>query len=83
MSIFFKSPAPLKGPTVNVNVTTKNSAQLTWNEIPIDDQQGFLTNYTIFYKTGNRVEREANNFRSLIYVSLLSSLLWHVVAQVH
>lgn len=50
---YLEQGPPLKGPDVNVTATGKTSAQLNWNEIPIDDQQGFLTNYTIFYKTGN------------------------------
>uniref|UniRef100_A0A3B1JQZ1 Interleukin 6 cytokine family signal transduce n=1 Tax=Astyanax mexicanus TaxID=7994 RepID=A0A3B1JQZ1_ASTMX len=46
-------PAPLKGPAVDVTNTQKNSASLQWEEIPISSQRGFLTNYTIFYKTGD------------------------------
>lgn len=81
-SIFFQTPAPLKGPIVNVTATGKNSAQLTWKEIPIDDQQGFLINYTIFYKTGKSEKCKANQFWLLIHVSLLYILLLCVFAQV-
>ncbi|XP_026996793.2 interleukin-6 receptor subunit beta-like [Tachysurus fulvidraco] len=55
---YLQQGPPLKGPTVTVNATGKSTAQLTWNEIPIDDQQGFLINYTIFYKTGDREKNE-------------------------
>lgn len=49
---YLQQAPPLRGPAVTVIATGKTSAQLSWNEIPIDDQQGFLINYTIFYKTG-------------------------------
>ncbi|XP_058268553.1 interleukin-6 receptor subunit beta [Hemibagrus wyckioides] len=49
---YLQQGPPLKGPIVNVTATGKTSAQLNWKEIPIDDQRGFLINYTIFYKTG-------------------------------
>ncbi|TSS11555.1 Ankyrin repeat domain-containing protein 55 [Bagarius yarrelli] len=50
---YLQQAPPLKGPFVTATATGKTSAQLRWNEIPVDDQQGFLINYTIFYKTGN------------------------------
>ncbi|XP_046717209.1 interleukin-6 receptor subunit beta-like [Silurus meridionalis] len=50
---YLQQGPPLRGPIVNVTATGKTTAQLTWNEIPIDDQQGLLTNYTISYKTKN------------------------------
>ncbi|MCI4388367.1 hypothetical protein PGIGA_G00084920 [Pangasianodon gigas] len=53
---YLQEGPPLKGPGVNVTATGKTSAQLKWNEIPIDDQQGFLINQTIFYKTGNDMQ---------------------------
>lgn len=45
--------APERGPTVKVDKFKKNSAELTWEEIPLDIQHGFITNYTIFYAIGN------------------------------
>lgn len=45
--------APERGPTVTVTKSKKNSAELTWEEIPLDSQRGFIINYTIFYKAGN------------------------------
>lgn len=50
---YLQEGAPLKGPSVDVTNTQKNSATLQWEEIPISSQRGFLTNYTIFYKTGD------------------------------
>ncbi|KAF5901922.1 ankyrin repeat domain-containing protein 55, partial [Clarias magur] len=51
---YLQEQAPLRGPVVNVTATGRNIAQLKWDEIPIDDQRGFITNYTIIYKTGNK-----------------------------
>ncbi|KAK1800530.1 hypothetical protein P4O66_005749 [Electrophorus voltai] len=45
--------APLRGPSVEATETQKNSVHLKWEEIPVTSQRGFLTNYTIFYKTGD------------------------------
>lgn len=45
--------APLEGPAAKVSKSKKTSAEVTWNEIPLNSQQGFITGYTIFYKTGN------------------------------
>ncbi|XP_066506404.1 interleukin-6 receptor subunit beta isoform X2 [Hoplias malabaricus] len=53
VSAYLQQGTPLKGPSVDVTETQKNSAQLKWEEIPITSQRGFLTNYTIFYKTGD------------------------------
>ncbi|XP_072514618.1 interleukin-6 receptor subunit beta [Salminus brasiliensis] len=50
---YLQQGPPLKGPSVVGTNTQKNSALLKWEEIAIASQQGFLTNYTIFYKTGD------------------------------
>ncbi|XP_059381319.1 interleukin-6 receptor subunit beta-like [Carassius carassius] len=44
---------PEKGPNVTETKSKKNSAELTWNEIPLERQHGFITNYTIFYAIGS------------------------------
>ncbi|XP_051972953.1 interleukin-6 receptor subunit beta-like [Xyrauchen texanus] len=50
---YIKQGSPLEGPTAKVTKSKKTSAELTWEEIPLDSQRGFITGYTIFYKTGN------------------------------
>uniref|UniRef100_A0A672MYC1 Interleukin-6 receptor subunit beta-like n=1 Tax=Sinocyclocheilus grahami TaxID=75366 RepID=A0A672MYC1_SINGR len=50
---YIQQGTPEKGPTVTVTKSKKNSAALTWEEIPLDRQQGFFTNYTIFYEIRN------------------------------
>ncbi|KAM4629853.1 leukemia inhibitory factor receptor [Polymixia lowei] len=45
--LFYKKEgAPRKPPVLNIG-TTQTSADLSWKEIPIEDQQGFLTHYTV------------------------------------
>ncbi|KAL6472910.1 hypothetical protein MHYP_G00190980 [Metynnis hypsauchen] len=50
---YLQQGPPLKGPSIDVSNTQKNSAFLKWDKIPVDRQRGFLTSYTIFYKTGD------------------------------
>uniref|UniRef100_A0AAY5EZ87 Interleukin 6 cytokine family signal transduce n=1 Tax=Electrophorus electricus TaxID=8005 RepID=A0AAY5EZ87_ELEEL len=45
--------SPLRGPSVEATETQKTVFHLKWEEIPVTSQRGFLTNYTIFYKTGD------------------------------
>lgn len=56
----FLSPAPSKGPTVRTKKVGKNEAVLEWDQLPVDVQNGFIRNYTIFYKTsaGNETGEE-------------------------
>ncbi|XP_010887884.2 interleukin-6 receptor subunit beta isoform X2 [Esox lucius] len=51
---FLDQKAPMVGPVVNVSRCGKNDAELRWMEIPLDKQQGFITNYTIFYTMGKQ-----------------------------
>lgn len=50
---YLKEGPPLVGPAVEEPETRKDRVHLKWTEISIEQRQGFLTNYTIFYKTGN------------------------------
>lgn len=43
--------APSKGPTVRTKKVGKNEAVLEWDQLPVDVQNGFIRNYTIFYRT--------------------------------
>uniref|UniRef100_A0A668AL67 Fibronectin type-III domain-containing protein n=1 Tax=Myripristis murdjan TaxID=586833 RepID=A0A668AL67_9TELE len=50
---FVEQGKPSKGPAVRLNGNPGSTeAELVWNEIPQDEQHGFITNYTIFYSTG-------------------------------
>uniref|UniRef100_A0A8D0GNV4 Interleukin-6 receptor subunit beta n=1 Tax=Sphenodon punctatus TaxID=8508 RepID=A0A8D0GNV4_SPHPU len=44
---------PVKGPTVQTKKVGKNEAVLTWKPLSVDEQNGFLKNYSIIYKTAN------------------------------
>ncbi|KAI7793007.1 interleukin-6 receptor subunit beta [Triplophysa rosa] len=75
---------PLEGPAAKVQKSKKTSAKVTWNEIPLNSQHGFITNYTIFYKTGN-VEKSVtvdSDFRSwdLINLTSESEYVVHIMA---
>ncbi|PKU33762.1 hypothetical protein llap_15932 [Limosa lapponica baueri] len=50
---------PSKGPTIQTKKVGKAEAVLTWNHLTVDEQNGFIRSYTIFYKTvdGNETER--------------------------
>lgn len=51
---YLEQKAPSEGPS---KITIKpgcKDAHLMWEEIPIDKQQGFITNYTIFYTDGTK-----------------------------
>ncbi|NXI77753.1 IL31R protein, partial [Rhipidura dahli] len=41
---------PSEGPVADTGIVGKNEATIKWNEIPKDKRNGFITNYTIFYK---------------------------------
>ncbi|KFP52445.1 Interleukin-6 receptor subunit beta, partial [Cathartes aura] len=43
--------SPSKGPTVQTKKVGKAEAVLTWNHLTVDEQNGFIRSYTIFYKT--------------------------------
>uniref|UniRef100_A0AAY5EKV8 Interleukin 6 cytokine family signal transduce n=1 Tax=Electrophorus electricus TaxID=8005 RepID=A0AAY5EKV8_ELEEL len=52
--------SPLRGPSVEATETQKTVFHLKWEEIPVTSQRGFLTNYTIFYKTGDNEQCKRN-----------------------
>uniref|UniRef100_A0A3P9K5F0 Fibronectin type-III domain-containing protein n=1 Tax=Oryzias latipes TaxID=8090 RepID=A0A3P9K5F0_ORYLA len=56
MSAYVEQGAPLRGPTVKLNGKPgHNEAELAWEEIPLRDRRGFITNYTVFYKLGEEI----------------------------
>ncbi|XP_051972238.1 interleukin-6 receptor subunit beta-like isoform X2 [Xyrauchen texanus] len=71
---YIKQGSPLEGPTARVTKPKKTSAEVTWEEIPLDSQRGFITGYTIFYKTGN-IEKSVqaeSHIRSCVLTDLTS-----------
>uniref|UniRef100_A0A4W3K5P4 Interleukin-6 receptor subunit beta-like n=1 Tax=Callorhinchus milii TaxID=7868 RepID=A0A4W3K5P4_CALMI len=41
---------PAQGPIVHLKKVGKTDAEFQWDVIPVKEQRGFITNYTIFYK---------------------------------
>lgn len=48
---YLKQAAPTRGPTVRTKKVGKNEAVLEWDQLPVDDQNGFIRNYSISYRT--------------------------------
>lgn len=84
IAAYTKQGPPLEGPSAKVDKSKKTSAEVTWNEIPLDKRQGFITNYTIYYKTGN-IEQSVtvnSDVRSHVLTDLISEREYvvHVMA---
>uniref|UniRef100_A0A8C2K822 Interleukin 6 signal transducer n=1 Tax=Cyprinus carpio TaxID=7962 RepID=A0A8C2K822_CYPCA len=65
---------PKEGPTVTVTKSKKNSAELTWEEIPLDSQQGFIIHYTIFYAIGNTKQWKSETVGPNVHSYVLTDL---------
>lgn len=52
---------PVNGPSVHLKRVGKKEVELMWKEIPVNEQRGFITHYTIFYKSGNSNESSKQN----------------------
>ncbi|XP_072338210.1 interleukin-6 receptor subunit beta-like [Scyliorhinus torazame] len=50
---YSKEGAPQCGPTIRLTQIWKTKVQLEWDELPIDDRNGFIRNYTLLYKNKN------------------------------
>ncbi|XP_042364875.1 interleukin-6 receptor subunit beta isoform X2 [Plectropomus leopardus] len=51
---FLEQGAPLEAPTIRLNGKAgRNEVELVWNDIPLQKRRGFITNYTIFYRSEN------------------------------
>ncbi|KAJ0012737.1 hypothetical protein NQD34_017071 [Periophthalmus magnuspinnatus] len=54
---YFEQGAPIKGPSVKLNGKPGSTeVHLVWEEISLDEQRGFISNYTIFYSDGTKTE---------------------------
>ncbi|NXD45887.1 IL31R protein, partial [Copsychus sechellarum] len=50
MFISYSSKNPSEGPVADTDILGKNEVTIKWNEISKAKRNGFITNYTIFYK---------------------------------
>ncbi|CAK6444084.1 unnamed protein product [Pipistrellus nathusii] len=57
---YLKQAPPSSGPVVRTKKVGKNEAVLAWDQLPVDEQNGFIRNYTIFYKTSAGNETAVN-----------------------
>ncbi|NWV16157.1 IL31R protein, partial [Origma solitaria] len=48
--IYAQEKEPSEGPVVDTSILGKNEVKIKWNEISKDKRNGFITNYTVFYK---------------------------------
>ncbi|KAM5328869.1 interleukin-6 receptor subunit beta [Glossophaga mutica] len=72
---YLRQAPPSKGPTVRTKKVGKNEAVLEWDRLPVDVQNGFIRNYTIFYKTntGNETAVHVDPSHTDYTLSSLSS----------
>jgi hypothetical protein len=63
----------------------KNEAVLAWDQIPVDDQNGFIRNYSISYRTsvgkemGNKIVATTKNMLLKLFLKFLNTCLSHNV----
>ncbi|XP_069483393.1 interleukin-6 receptor subunit beta isoform X2 [Ambystoma mexicanum] len=50
---YLQQAPPAKGPDIRTKKVEKYDVTLVWNPVPLDDQNGFITNYTILYRPVN------------------------------
>ncbi|XP_043831212.1 interleukin-6 receptor subunit beta isoform X2 [Dromiciops gliroides] len=72
---YLKQAPPSKGPFVRTKKVGKNEAVLVWDHLLVDDQNGFIRNYTIFYRTssGNETAVHVNSSHTEYTLSPLAS----------
>ncbi|XP_008838604.1 interleukin-6 receptor subunit beta [Nannospalax galili] len=72
---YLKQAAPSKGPIVRTKKVGKNEAVLEWDRLPVDVQNGFIRNYSIFYRTivGNETVVNVDSSHTEYTLSSLSS----------
>ncbi|NXQ51341.1 IL31R protein, partial [Catharus fuscescens] len=61
--IYAQEKKPSEGPVVDTGILGKNEVTVKWNEISKPKRNGFITNYTIFYKSedGNELNETVNS----------------------
>ncbi|XP_067872316.1 interleukin-6 receptor subunit beta-like isoform X2 [Heterodontus francisci] len=50
---YSKEGAPRRSPVIRSKQIWKTKVQLEWDELPVDDRNGFIRNYTVLYKNKN------------------------------
>ncbi|XP_059132111.1 interleukin-6 receptor subunit beta isoform X2 [Peromyscus eremicus] len=72
---YLKQAAPSRGPIVRTKKVGKNEAVLEWDQLPVDEQNGFIRNYSISYRTiiGNEIVVHVDSSHTEYTLSSLSS----------
>ncbi|GAB0207226.1 interleukin-6 receptor subunit beta [Grus japonensis] len=75
LKAYLQQDRPSKGPTVQTKKVGKTEAVLTWNHLTVDEQNGFIRSYTIFYKTvdGNETAVTVDSSKTEYTLSSLTS----------
>ncbi|KAM3846116.1 interleukin-6 receptor subunit beta isoform 2-T2 [Vipera latastei] len=79
---YLQQDVPATGPTVRTKKLGKFEAVLEWEHLSVEEQNGFIKNYTISYRTVNGAERVVTVDPSKTEY-LLSSLLSNTLYVVH
>ncbi|XP_062899018.1 interleukin-6 receptor subunit beta-like isoform X2 [Mobula hypostoma] len=53
---YLQQDRPINGPSVHLKHVGKNEVEIVWSEVPVNERRGFITNYTIFYRSVNSNE---------------------------
>ncbi|KAM6228354.1 interleukin-6 receptor subunit beta-like isoform 2-T2 [Spheniscus humboldti] len=72
---YLQQDRPSKGPTVQTKKVGKAEAVLTWNHLTVDEQNGFIRSYTIFYKTVDGNETGKGEIEAIVVPVCLVFLL--------
>ncbi|NXU49146.1 IL31R protein, partial [Turnix velox] len=70
--IYVQEKKPSEGPMVDTGIPGKNEITIQWKEIPKGRRNGFITNYTIFYKPEDGKELNETVYSHVLQYSLKS-----------
>ncbi|XP_068773506.1 granulocyte colony-stimulating factor receptor isoform X3 [Struthio camelus] len=68
---YSKQKAPSRTPKLHLKSISKSHAELCWDSIPVEMQNGFITNYTIFWANST-----ADVSSAVVNSSLSSFVIW-------
>ncbi|KAM4709137.1 interleukin-6 receptor subunit beta-like [Discoglossus pictus] len=78
---YLEQGVPIKAPSVRATNMEKNKVLLKWNPVSVDDQQGFILNYSLTYKpiSGNASNVTINrNLTEFTLTSLTGDTLYSI-----
>ncbi|NWI90450.1 IL31R protein, partial [Pitta sordida] len=69
---YVQEKKPSEGPVADTGIPGKNEVIIKWNEISKDKRNGFITNYTIFYKPEDGKEMSKYTLCSDVFKGILT-----------